>query len=931
MDGPASPEQSGSPESIFAAWLAARESRTFDSLVREHSEHEQDLRELHRDWLKIEPLLPKARLLERLKVPQGEGVSAKVGLEVEDVQKAEVFTSTTSELLKRLATHTGESPRYKLEGEVARGAMGAILRVWDENLRRHLAMKVVLGREDAPSSGNTPQVETRVLARFLEEAQVTGQLDHPGIVPVHELGLDADGRVYFTMKLVKGRDLKAIFDLVFKEVDGWNQTRALGVILKACEAMAYAHKKGVIHRDLKPANVMVGGFGEVFVMDWGLARVLGRKDTHDIRLAPEAAPSMSSVKTERREQREDSPDSPIMTMDGDVVGTPAYMPPEQARGEIEKLTARSDVYSLGAMIYHLLAHHRPYAPPGSQLTNRTVLALVQQGPPSPLRKVRGRMPVELIAICEKAMAREAQDRYADTLALAGDLRAYLEGRVVRAHESGTWAETRKWIQRNTPLAASLVAVFVTLGLGASGFAWKAKQATILKEEAILRERDLLVRGLIQEEEQFASLGNSAEWARAQDRSAAEWWIESAHGLIKGQDEDLVSARFWRPGLEDVNAQIAMIESRSVLKHPSEVGSVAVDGKSGSVHDVSGEYAFHDQSDWWWYGQLRGLKAKLESLQSRLAVAERSVVNADAKGQWLKAISEIKASAKYSNVRWPTGDRLTPQLELVPIGPDPESGLWEFSHLPTGEPARRDDAGAIILESGTGLVFVLLPGGKVPIQNGVPETSLNQAVLGPFFLSKYEMTCDQWNRVDPEWSGTFPRGNNGLVPAHGLGWDDCNQALSQAGVWLSFPTEAQWEYACRGGTTTPWWTGAEESSLDNAESVNINAAPVLYGGLGMVGRLRANPFGLHDMHGSVREWCKDFAGSESDSPVHEGDGLRDGPLDGMRGGHRARNHVLRGGDSNAEGKYATSGYSIVVVPPDVRSPTWGLRPARCVTP
>ncbi len=131
--------------------------------------------------------------------------------------------------------------------------------MWDEDLRRNLAMKVILGKGDH-ITGETPSVDSKTLGRFLEEAQVTGQLDHPGIVPVHELGLDDQGQVYFTMKLVKGRDLKAIFDLVHEGKEGWTQTRALNVMLKVCEAMAYAHSKGVIHRDLKPANVMVGKY-----------------------------------------------------------------------------------------------------------------------------------------------------------------------------------------------------------------------------------------------------------------------------------------------------------------------------------------------------------------------------------------------------------------------------------------------------------------------------------------------------------------------------------------------------------------------------------------------------------------------------------------------------------------------------------------------
>lgn len=167
----------------------------------------------------------------RLRRRYGEGIDPAVSLEEETAASEESSAGRTGELLQRLAAHALSWPRYKLEGEVARGGMGAILRVWDADLRRHLAMKVVLGKGDAPGSGATPQLEAKVLARFLEEAQVTGQLDHPGIVPVHELGLDSDGRVYFTMKLVKGRDLKAIFDLVFQEKEGWNETRALREVL----------------------------------------------------------------------------------------------------------------------------------------------------------------------------------------------------------------------------------------------------------------------------------------------------------------------------------------------------------------------------------------------------------------------------------------------------------------------------------------------------------------------------------------------------------------------------------------------------------------------------------------------------------------------------------------------------------------------------
>jgi len=467
------PEETGSlsaAEALFADWLARKDGEDLESLCRAHPQEAAELRKLWIYWEGLHRVLEKAGLIagpqslaDKIKGQYGSGVDPNVSLDV-----AEEVQPPSSALLKRLAEHTFKTSRYKLQGELARGGMGAILKVFDEDLRRHLAMKVILGRAEEASSGGTPPVDRRLLARFLEEAQVTGQLDHPGIVPVHELGLDSEGRVYFTMKLVKGRDLKQVFELVFEELEGWNETRALGVILKVCEAMAYAHKKGVVHRDLKPANVMVGNFGEVYVMDWGLARVLGRQDTHDIRLQVEGTP-LTSVKTERKEERQDAPDSPLFTMDGDVVGTPAYMSPEQAQGAIESLGPRSDVYSLGAMLYHLLARQMPYAPPGLRITNRTVLSRVLEGPPTPLHEIRKDIPSELAAICEKAMARAAERRYADTIELSEDLRAFLEGRVVKAYETGAVAELRKWVVRNRSLAIAVVAAatFLVVGIGAA--------------------------------------------------------------------------------------------------------------------------------------------------------------------------------------------------------------------------------------------------------------------------------------------------------------------------------------------------------------------------------------------------------------------------------------------------------------------------------
>jgi len=388
------------------------------------------------------------------------------------------------EALKRLFGRSGAFERYTLEGEIARGGMGAILRVWDEDLQRHLAMKVVLGQGQAAPSGKTSPIDAQRLARFLEEAQVTGQLDHPGIVPVHELGLDSKGCVYFTMKLVKGKTLNRVFDELAAKEGGWTQVRVLGLILKVCEAMAYAHHKGVIHRDLKPANVMVGKFGEVYVMDWGLARVLDRPDPKDLRIRTQAG-ATSEVRSERREVAAETPDSPLVTMDGDVVGTPSYMSPEQAAGRIGEMGPPSDVYAVGALLYQMLAGQMPYVPPAARLNNYAIWRSVQQGPPQSLREIAPSAPGELVAICDKAMARDPRRRYRDMAELSVDLGAYVEGRVVRAFETGAWAEARKWIARNRALAAALAAVVLAILAGALAFAWKAEEARTVGKSALV--------------------------------------------------------------------------------------------------------------------------------------------------------------------------------------------------------------------------------------------------------------------------------------------------------------------------------------------------------------------------------------------------------------------------------------------------------------
>jgi serine/threonine-protein kinase len=308
----------------------------------------------------------------------------------------------------------GQAPsrsRYVLLGEVARGGMGIILRVWDTVLERPLAMKII-DPQALPADAGEARL---VLARFLAEARIAGQLQHPGIVPIHDLGSDARGRVYFTMPFFEGCTLGEVFDLVRSRSGGWSLGRALLALSKVCEVMAYAHSRGVVHRDLKPSNLIAGSFGEIYVVDWGLAKVLDP-------LAPEA-----------RQDAGGGPPAdaarPGETLDGTVAGTPPYMAPEQALGRLAEVSFRSDVYALGAMLYRLLAGRAPYAPRHGRDEPAKTLELIRRGPPTPVRRLAPHAPPALAAICEQAMARAPEDRHASVEDLARDLNAYLEGRL----------------------------------------------------------------------------------------------------------------------------------------------------------------------------------------------------------------------------------------------------------------------------------------------------------------------------------------------------------------------------------------------------------------------------------------------------------------------------------------------------------------------
>lgn len=370
----------------------------------------------------------------------------------------------------------------RLEGleEVARGGMGVIFKAHDPSLARDVAMKVILGDDGVSSRATTlrPDDEDaaavrRTVARFVVEAQVTARLDHPGVVPVHRLGVDERGRVFFTMRLVRGRALDAVLGHAARGEEGWSLTQAVQVLLKVCDTLSYAHSRGVIHRDVKPANVMVGAYGEVYVMDWGLAKWAGEPAA-----TPAAPGDGDAAGPPPPAAGPDAAADAGLTSAGSVVGTPTYLAPETAEGR--PADVRSDVYAVGAMLYELLAGAPPYARESREQGTLGVLRAVLGGPPAPLGAAAPRAPLDLVAVTEKAMARDRAARYASVRELGQDLQSWLEGRVVLASRHGPLVELRKWIGRNrgTAIAAAAAVLAGVVGAVAYGLRERAANADL---------------------------------------------------------------------------------------------------------------------------------------------------------------------------------------------------------------------------------------------------------------------------------------------------------------------------------------------------------------------------------------------------------------------------------------------------------------------
>jgi serine/threonine protein kinase len=415
---------------------------------------------------------------------------------------------------------TREIPgRYRQIREYARGGMGRILIVHDSDTGREVALKELISKVSADGATVSPEQAVQGMdarhARFLREVRITGRLEHPSVVPIYELGQRTDGTLYYTMKLIRGRT----FEQAIEEAGPLpGRLGLLPHFMDLCQAVAYAHSRGIVHRDIKPSNVLVGEFGETVLIDWGLATAVGERE----------APIAPGEK-----QEEEGAAGTRLTRHGASLGTPRYMSPEQIRGDLARIAEPSDVFALGIMLYEILTGKHPYEGADTVALFHDVLTR----DPVPVRSLEPKAPPELEAICRRAMNRKPEDRYAAAGELVNDLKRFQTGALVEAYRYNPMDRLRRFARRHAAIlstvAVALAAVIVTGAIAVFGIVREQAETELaLYQASINLAYNAMDNGRIEEAEEALARAPAAhrglEWGLVQGMCRPERMVLRGH-------------------------------------------------------------------------------------------------------------------------------------------------------------------------------------------------------------------------------------------------------------------------------------------------------------------------------------------------------------------------------------------------------------------
>ncbi len=774
-----------------------------------------------------------------------------------------------------LPEHLGD---YRLIRKLGQGGMGTVYLAEQRSLSRLVALKIL--RQELAAS-------PRARERFGREAHAIARLRHPNIVSVHDAG-EENGIAFLAMELLAGRGLDELIPGADAAGPRISVAEAVRAAQDVARALQCAHTAGIVHRDVKPSNIRIVPDGRAVLLDFGLAQ---------------------------------GDDWRSLTETGQFRGTPHYAAPEQIEASLGPVDERSDIYSLGATLYECVTGRAPF--PGRS-TRELFHQILSRDATAP-RRLQPEISRDLETVILKAMARERAHRYASAAEFADDLDALLQMRPVRARPLNPVAKLLRFARRRPAVTSTVaLALLILFGLPTvyAVVERRGRIRDVRRLEEILRLSDMV---LVRELEQRAA----KLWPRRQENVAAmeQWLVEARDMLLR---------------VETHRSRLDLLRSM------------------GTAEDMSREIRWQLETLTELVARLDQLPSSVADVEARLAVAlavDRETVE-ERRAEWQEAAYDIAVREAYC------GLEIYPQPGLVPLGPDPRSGLWEFLVLESGDPPERDSGdGNFRITDSTGIVLVLMPGGATRIGSqraspdeeyydpaSTPMEPLLEVRLDPFFLSKYEMTQGQWLRV----MGTNPSNLLAIMGdtfasrllatfvdesrplAHPVDYVDlqaCVEALGRMG--MEVPTDAQWEYGARGGTTTVWWFGGEKEGLSEVANIAERATQKPGADMGgvvyenwndgftftaPVGQFAPNPFGLHDVYGNVWEWCREHFFFPY--ALRDGDGERS-PAPGAT---LTRNGIGRGGGYSSRASETRSAVGMDISREYVGARI-GLRPAR----